>query len=66
MVVGRAGQRGVAVQPVFARETSVFERELAPIPYQVKMESIAMKETVQNKETAWVSSIGSCSILLLD
>ena len=52
MVVGRAGQRGVAVQPVFAREISVFERELAPIPYRVKMESIAMKETARNKRTA--------------
>ena len=51
-MVGRAGQRGVAVQPAFARETSVFEHELAPIPSQVKMESIVMKETVRNKRTA--------------
>ena len=52
MAVGRDGQRGVAVLPVFARETSAFEQELAPIRYQVKTESIVIKETVQNKRTA--------------
>ena len=51
MVVGRVGQSGAAVQPVFARETSVFEQELAPTQSQLKMESIAMKETVRNKRT---------------
>ena len=52
MVAGRVGQHGAAVQPVFARETSVFEQELAPVPYRVKMESIVMKETVRSKRTA--------------
>jgi len=49
---GPNGPVGVVVHQVFAREISVFERELAPNPYQVKMESIVMKETVRNKRTA--------------
>ena len=51
MAGGPNGLVGAVVHRVFARETSVFEQELAPIPYQVKMESIAMKETVRNKRT---------------
>ena len=35
MVAGQVGQGGVAVRPAFARETSAFEQEPAPIPYQV-------------------------------
>ena len=52
MVVGRVGQLGAAAQPVFARETSVFEQELAQIRSQLKMESIVIKETAQSKRTA--------------
>ena len=50
--VGRVGPVGVVVQRVFAREISVFEQELVPIPYQVKMESTVMKERVRSKRTA--------------
>ena len=35
MVAGQVGQGGVAVLQAFARETSAFEQEPAPIPYQV-------------------------------
>ena len=51
-VVGQAGQHGVAVRPVFAREISEFEQELALIRSQVQMESIAMKERAPSKWTA--------------
>ena len=46
---GPVGLVGVVVHQVFARETSVFEQELAPSRYQVTMGSIVMKETVRNK-----------------
>ena len=49
---GPVGLVGVVVHPVFAREISVFEQELAPVPYRVKMESTVMRETVRNKRTA--------------
>ena len=35
MVAGQVGRGGVAVLQAFARETSAFEQEPAPIPYQV-------------------------------
>ena len=47
MVAGQVGRRGVAVRPAFALETSAFEQEPAPIPFQVKTELIA-RETTQN------------------
>ena len=47
MVAGQVGRRGVAVRLEFARETSAFEQEPAPIQYQVKTELIA-RETTQN------------------
>ena len=49
---GPVGPVGVVVHPVFAREISVFEQELAPVPYRVKMESTVMRETVRSKRTA--------------
>lgn len=52
MEAGPVGRHGVAVQQVFAREISAFERELAPIPSQVMMENIAMKEKARNKKIA--------------
>ena len=48
---GPVGLVGVVVHQVFAREISVFEQELAPVPYQVKMESTVMRETVRSKRT---------------
>ena len=42
MAVGPVGLRGAAVQPVFAREISAFEQELAPVPSRRKMESTVM------------------------
>ena len=48
---GPVGPVGVVVHQVFARETSVFEQELAPVPYRVKMESIVTRETVRSKRT---------------
>ena len=47
MVAGQVGRLGVAVRLEFARETSAFEQEAAPIQYQVKTELIA-RETTQN------------------
>ena len=49
---GPVGPVGVVVHRVFARETSVFEQELALIPYHLRMENIVMKETVHSKWTA--------------
>ena len=54
MVAGQVGRRGVAVRLEFARETSAFEQEPAPIQYQVKTELIA-RETTQNSLIAKVS-----------
>ena len=56
MEAGPIGLAGAAVLPVFAREISEFEQELAPVQSQVKMGSIVMKETVLSKWTAWVSA----------
>ena len=60
-MVGARGQAGAAVQPVFAREISAFEQELAPIRSQVTMESTAT-ETARSNKTAWVS-IYDCNAL---
>jgi len=49
---GPVGPAGVVVHREFAREISVFEQELAVIPYHLKMENIVMKETVHSKWTA--------------
>ena len=51
---GPVGPVGVVVHRVFAREISVFERELVPTRSQVMMESTAM-EKVQRGMIAWVS-----------
>ena len=48
---GPVGPVGVVLHQVFVREISVFEQELAPVPYQVKMESTAMRETVRSNRT---------------
>ena len=56
MEAGLIGLAGAVVLPVFAREISAFEQELAPIQPQVKMGSIVTKETVLSKWTAWVSA----------
>ena len=52
---GPVGPVGAVVHQVFAREINVFEQELAPVPYRVKMESTVMRVTVRSKRTAWVS-----------
>ncbi|KAJ7381189.1 hypothetical protein OS493_004789 [Desmophyllum pertusum] len=57
MAVGQVGRRGAAVPPVFAREISEFEQELAPIRSQVKTESTVTKETVHSKWTAWLTAV---------
>ena len=54
-MLGDSGQAGAAVRPVFAREISAFERELAPIRFQVTMECTVMKEKAQSNKTARVS-----------
>ena len=54
MAAGQVGRRGAAVRPAFAREISAFEQELAPIPFQVKMEFIVMV-TAPSRRIAKVS-----------
>ena len=55
MAVGQVGQRGAAVQTVFAREISAFEQELAPIRYRVMMGSTVM-EIMPSSWIVWVST----------
>ena len=54
MVAGQVSQRGVAVRPAFARETSAFEQEPAPIPYQVTGE-LGAQEKMRSCYIVWVS-----------